>query len=162
MISPIALKVRTVTCKPAAQKICPWLPPVTLFIPVSCVSLYRSHSRTLAVPHKYAAVEIPASYFHWKTAKSTFILFESRKKWQRFLPWVLHSELSTEKVAQQKCGSVPHTQTWGQLEAPSESGTGKHKARARLSQPALLKLCSTRISGLSGALQSQSHKLWPQ
>lgn len=58
----------------------PQPPPGTFLILVSYVSLYRSHSTTLAVPHKYAAVEIPASYSHRKTAKSTLVLFENGKK----------------------------------------------------------------------------------
>lgn len=68
----------------------PHPPPVTFLILVSCISLYRSYSActTLATLHKYAAVhlEIPPSFSHWKTAKSTLILFEKVEKMSKSWP----------------------------------------------------------------------------
>lgn len=145
----------------------PQPPPGTFFILVSYVSLYRSHSTTLAVPHKYAAVEIPASQSHRKTAKSTLVLFENGEKMAKSWPWDLHPELSTEKVAQHsEIGSVPQTQT--------EGGNQKHhlkvgqesiKSSLRPQSPPCMSLpASTSKTALEsvGALQSQSHKLWPR
>lgn len=130
----------------------PQPPPVTFLILVSCISLFRSYSicTTLAMPHKYAAVylEIPTSHSHRKTAKSTPVLYEKgQNNWQRVsLEFCTQSFNRESSTAQWDWLSSTNPER-GWLEAPSESGTGKHKEFPKptdpshwcLSQPALFK-----------------------